>query len=221
MPAKQAAKQPARKSAKQSLRPQELLLTELREIHSAETQLSRALPKIMKAIDTEELRPLIEQRQDEGRRLVEAIEAAFEQMGASPGRKKNVAAEGLIADAQEHIQEIERGPALDATLIAALQKTEHYCIAAWGTVRSMANVLGEQSVVDAMERALEEGRSLDEELTRFAETQLYPMMMEEDEENGEEGMEAMDDEEEDEESAQAAPPSGGRRSSRKGDTART
>lgn len=98
-------------------------------------------------------------------------------MDGSPGRKKNVAAEGLIADAQQYVQEMERGPGLDAALVAALQKTEHYCIAAWGTARSIAEALEQSSVVEAMETALEEGKALDEELTEIAEGELYPALM--------------------------------------------
>jgi ferritin-like metal-binding protein YciE len=80
-------------------------------------------------------------------------------MQTSAGRKKNVAAEGLIADAQEHIQEIEKGEALDAVLIAAVQKLEHYCIAAWGTSRSIAQAVGEEEIARAMQTAIDEGSS--------------------------------------------------------------
>ena len=174
------AKKPAaktKKPQKQTPEPQELLLTELREIYSAENQLARALPRFTKAVETEALRTQFERRLEEDQRLIEALDRAFENMDATPGRKKNVAAEGLIADAQEHVQEIERGPALDAVLIGAVQKTEHYCIAAWGTTRSFAQLMGETEVVKAMERALEEGKRYDEELTRLAEEEVNPAML--------------------------------------------
>jgi ferritin-like metal-binding protein YciE len=121
---------------------------------------------------------MIETRVSQGDRLIEELDAAFEEMEESPGRKKNVAAEGLINDAREHVQEIERGPALDAVLIAALQKTEHYCIAAWGTARSMAQSVGRKNVVTMMERALKEGGQLDRELTRLAEEEVNPALVE-------------------------------------------
>jgi ferritin-like metal-binding protein YciE len=98
-------------------------------------------------------------------------------MKESPGRKKNVAAEGLINDAREHVQEIEAGPALDAVLIAAIQKTEHYCIAAWGTARSLASACGVESVVQSMERALQEGKAMDEALTELAEGKITPQLL--------------------------------------------
>lgn len=170
-------KKPARKPQKQTPEPHELLLTELREIHSAESQLTRALPRLTKAVESDTVRQMFERRLEEGQRLLEELDAAFEEMEASRGRKKNPAAEGLIADAQDHVQEIERGPALDAVLIGAIQKTEHYCIAAWGTAKAFAAALGEQTVVRAMERALEEGKRFDEELTRIAVDEVNPAML--------------------------------------------
>ena len=131
--------------AKQSKRPRkespdatELLVLELQEIHNAETQLTRVGPRLSKAIDSDKLIKMIGERLEEGERIIKEIEVVFEKMEESPGRKKNVAAEGLINDAREHVQEIESGPSLDAVLIGAIQKTEHYCIAAWGTAEALA-----------------------------------------------------------------------------------
>jgi ferritin-like metal-binding protein YciE len=98
-------------------------------------------------------------------------------MDESPGRKKNVAAEGLINDAREHVQEIEAGPALDAVLIGAMQKTEHYCIAAWGTARALAQAVGQKTATRAMERALKEGGPFDERLTKLAAEEITPALL--------------------------------------------
>jgi ferritin-like metal-binding protein YciE len=155
----------------------DLTVLELQEIHSAETQLGRALPRLAKAAQTHKLRQLVEQRQEEGERILKEIDAALDEMEKSPGRKKNVAAEGLINDAREHIQEIETGPALDTVMIGALQKTEHYCIAAWGTAKSLAGAVGQKSAVRSMERALKEGSSFDEELTQLAEKEVTPALL--------------------------------------------
>jgi len=154
----------------------ELLVLELQEIHSAESQLSRTLPKLMKSVESEELRGCLEERLSQGERLTREVESALEEMEESPGRKKNVAAEGLINDAREHVQELESGPALDAVLIGAIQKTEHYCIAAWGTARSLGNSAGQKEVVSSMERALEEGKQMDEKLTVLAEQKINPQV---------------------------------------------
>ena len=166
------------RAKKQSPGVNELLLLELQEIHSAENQLSRVLPRLAKTVESEKLRECLEQRQEQGERLIEEIDSVFEELEESPGRKKNVAAEGLINDAREHAQEIEAGPALDAVLIAAIQKTEHYCIAAWGTARSLAQAVGQKSAVRSMERALKEGKDMDEALTQLAEQEITPSLME-------------------------------------------
>src|SRR5882762_3554717 len=147
----------SRRSSKDSPDATELLVLELQEIHSAENQLSRVLPRLAKAAESQKLAGMLEQRLEQGERLIKDIESVFDEMDASPGRKKNVAAEGLINDAREHVQEIEPGPALDAVLIGAIQKTEHYCIAAWGTARSLAQAVGQKTAGQAMERALKEG----------------------------------------------------------------
>jgi ferritin-like metal-binding protein YciE len=167
----------SQKSTKQAPGPEDLLLTELRDIYSAEKQLTRALPRLGKAVESDKLRSMLDRRLQEGHRLTEELERAFEEMDVTPGRQKNVAAEGLIADAQENVQEIQAGPALDAVLVGAVQKTEHYCIAAWGTAKSFAKAVGQKSVVGAMERALEEGRSFDKELTQIAEKEITPELV--------------------------------------------
>jgi ferritin-like metal-binding protein YciE len=165
----------------------ELLVKELQEIHSAETQLSRVLPRLAKAVDSETLREKLEQRLEQGERIIQDVETCLEGMEESPGRKKNVAAEGLINDAREHVQEIQAGPALDTVLIGAIQKTEHYCIAAWGTVKALGEALDQTEIAQAMERALKEGKQYDEELTELAESEITPALLAQgSEEEGEE-----------------------------------
>src|SRR3954452_25023754 len=174
------AKRKTTRQKKESPDATELLVIELQQIHSAETQLSRVLPRIAKAVDSDAVRKRLEDRLSQGDRLLQEVEGALEELDVSPGRKKNVAAEGLINDVREHIQEIEAGPALDAVLIAGVQKTEHYCIAAWGTARAMAQATNQKAAVEAMERALKEGRKLDEELTQLAEKEITPALLEAD-----------------------------------------
>jgi ferritin-like metal-binding protein YciE len=204
----------SKRARKESPDATELLLLELQEIHSAENQLSRMLPRIIKAAESEKLQQMLGERQQQGERLIQELESVFDEMEQSPGRKKNVAAEGLINDMREHVQEIEQGPALDAVLIAAIQKTEHYCIAAWGTARSLAQAVGEETTVNSMERALEEGKTMDEQLTELAEQEITPQLLgaeeaeEQDEEEVSEEMEAGEEEDEEEQS-------GGRKGSRR------
>lgn len=167
----------------------ELLAFELQQIRSAESQLSRVLPSLAEAVESEELRELLELRETQGKRILGELEAAFEELEENPPQKKNAAAEGLIEATQEHIREIEEGPALDAALIAGIQKVEHYCIAAWGTAKSLARATGHQTTVRAMEQELKDGKSLDEKLTELAENEITPALLAEeleDEESSEE-----------------------------------
>lgn len=189
MPAKKknAKKSAAKRPRKQTPEPTELLLTELREIYSAENQLTKALPRLSNVIQSEGVRELMNRRLEQAEELIADIENVFEELEVQPGRTKNVAAEGLLRDAQEHVQKIEKGPALDAVLIGAVQKLEHYCIAAWGTSRAFAEALGVESAAEAMQRAIDEGKELDEEFTQIAENEVNPAMLEAGE--GEEGLE--------------------------------
>jgi ferritin-like metal-binding protein YciE len=170
--------------AKQSRRPRkespdatELLVLELQAIHNAESQLSRVIPRISKATDSEQLGGLMDERLAEGEQIIKNIEAVFDEMDENPSRKKNVAAEGLVTDAREHIQEIEPGPSLDAVLMGAVQKTEHYCIAAWGTAKALGQAVGQKTAVRAMDRALKEGARFDERLTALAEKEITPALI--------------------------------------------
>ena len=165
----------------------ELLALELQQIRSAESELSRILPSLAQAVESEELRELLELREQQGKRILGELEAAFDEIEEEAPPKKNPAAEGLIEAAQEHVREIEEGPALDAALIAGIQKVEHYCIAAWGTARSLAKATGHETTVRAMEQELKDGRKLDEKLTELAEKEITPALLSEEMEDEESG----------------------------------
>src|SRR3954469_17011113 len=166
--------------------PEDLLTTELKEIYSAERQLTRALPKLQKQIASERLREMLNRRRDQGTALIEQLDEIFEEMEVSKGRVKNVAAEGLLEDMNQHIEEIKERRLLDPVLLASLQKVEHYCIAAWGTAASMGRLMGQQAVVTTMERVLEEGKQFDNELTELAEHEVNPAMLGEGEDDDQE-----------------------------------
>src|SRR5690606_23411007 len=125
---------------------------------------------------SESLQEAIEERLTQGEQLLADVESALQELEASPGRKKNVAAEGLVNDMRDHVQELEQGPALDTVLIGALQKTEHYCIAAWGTAKALGEAMSQQDLVAARERALDEGKAYDERLTQLAESEITPAL---------------------------------------------
>jgi ferritin-like metal-binding protein YciE len=170
------AKSTSRPARQEGSSLQDLLVLELREIHNAETQLARVIPRLAKAADADSLRTALQERLTEGEHISMDVRDALQRLGAAPGRKKNIAAEGLVSDLREHAQEIETGPALDTVLIAGLQKTGHYCIASWGTARALAAAAGERQLMGAMERALEEGRTYDERLTELAEVEITPAL---------------------------------------------
>ncbi len=157
----------------------DILVTELKEIHSAERQMSRAIPKLMKRIQSEAMKQKLQERLDQGATIIEKLDDIFEKMEVTKARPKNVAAEGLIKDLNQLMEQIEDPKLLEPLLLAGVQKIEHYCIAAWGTAASLGRLLKERQVVQLMERVLEEGKRYDQELTELAEGELNPAMLQE------------------------------------------
>lgn len=161
--------------------PEDFFANELRDIYSAEKLLTRALPRLSKAVHTDSVRERLQERVEQGRVLLESMDQVFDELEVSKGRQKNQAIEGLIEDAQELSDSIKNEKVLDTALIGAVQKIEHYCIAAWGTAAALGRTLGHQSAVEAFERALEQGKSFDKQMTELAESEINPAMLEGDE----------------------------------------
>ena len=165
---------------------EEVLANELKEIYSAERQLTRALPKLAKKVSSERLREMLDHRREQGTMLIERLDDVFEEMQVSKGRAKNPVAEGLLDDTNQHLDLVDDERLVDPVLLADTQKIEHYCIAAWGTARSLGRLLEQNKVVKAMEQVLEEGKRFDEELTKLAEEEVNPQMLGDEDEEGEE-----------------------------------
>ena len=159
--------------------PDDILATELKEIYSAERQLSRVIPKLAKKVASDHLRQMLEQRREQGAGLIEELDQAFDSMQVSKARPKNVAAEGLLDDVNQRLDEVEDEKLIDPVLLASMQKIEHYCIAAWGTAASMGRLLGQEQVVKTMERVLDEGKRFDEKMTVLAVSEVNPRMLKE------------------------------------------
>jgi len=157
--------------------PNDLLAKCLKEIHSAERQLVRELPRLSRNVQDEKLRPMLDRRREMANQLIEDLDEIFDEIDVRAGRSKNHTAEGLIADINEHMDEIPIPAMRDAVLVGGVQKVLHYCIAAWGTTRSMGRLLDQQRVVEVMERVLEEGKRMDQELTDLAEREVNPKML--------------------------------------------
>jgi len=146
----------------------DLMLDELKDIYDAEQQLTEALPKMAKAAKSSELKQGFETHLRQTKEHVARVERIFEALGETPKSKTCKAMKGLIAEGQEMIDDHDKSPLLDAGLIGAAQRVEHYEIAAYGTLRAFAETLGHQNVIDLIEQTLEEEKQTDETLTQIA-----------------------------------------------------
>ena len=151
-----------------SMSMRELLTEEMADIYNAEKQLVRALPKMARAATSEQLRAAFDQHLDETHEQVRRIEQAFEALGERPRSKKCDAMEGLIKEGEHIMEEDFDGSVLDAALIAAAQKVEHYEIASYGTVCTWAEVLGENAALRFLKQTMSEEEAADKRLTDIA-----------------------------------------------------
>jgi ferritin-like metal-binding protein YciE len=144
----------------------------LKDLYSAEKQLVKALPKMAKNVQSPDLQRAFKEhlRQTEGQ--VERIERIFSDMGGSPRGKKCVGMEGLIEEGNELLKEDAEPDVLDAGLIAAAQKVEHYEIASYGTARTWAQRLGYDKAARLLQQTLDEESMANEKLTKIAESHV-------------------------------------------------
>src|SRR3984957_14766852 len=141
----------------------DLYIDELRDIYSAENQLVKALPKMAKAATSEELRNSFEEHLEQTKGHLERLEKIFQELDEKPTGKKCKGMEGLIEEGSEMIEEEElEGEVLDAGLISAAQRVEHYEIAAYGCVRTYAKLLGENDAAALLEETLKEEKQTDQ-----------------------------------------------------------
>jgi ferritin-like metal-binding protein YciE len=148
----------------------ELLIEEMRDLYSAETQLVKALPKMAKAASHEELQAAITEHLEVTKNQVNRLTEIFDELEESPKGKTCKAMQGLIEEGEEIIQEDGEDAVKDAALICAAQKVEHYEIAAYGCVRTYANLLGLDSIGAKLQETLDEEGEADKSLTELAET---------------------------------------------------
>jgi ferritin-like metal-binding protein YciE len=148
----------------------ELYIEELRDIYDAENQMLKALPKMAEAATSDELRSGFEEHLEQTRGHVQRLDQIFADIGEKATGKKCKGMQGLVSEGKEVIDEDFEGEVKDAALISAAQRVEHYEIAAYGTVRTYAEILGEQSAVDLLEKTLQEEKETDEKLTELAQS---------------------------------------------------
>jgi len=159
----------------------ETFVEELKDLYDAEKQLLKALPKMAKAANHEELKAAFEEHRDQTETHVERLEKVFEIFDETAKGKKCKAMQGLVEEAQELIDD-EQG---DAALICAAQKVEHYEIASYGSLRAWAELLEESDAVDVLEETLDEEKTADEKLSEIAQSAANP----DEQEEASEGME--------------------------------
>jgi ferritin-like metal-binding protein YciE len=148
----------------------ELFLDTLKDIYYAEKQILKALPKMAKAANSDELRAAFEKHHDETEGHVERLEQVFELLGKPARGKKCDAIEGIIEEGKEVMEEYADTPALDAGLLAAAQAVEHYEISRYGTLKAWAAKLGMKDAVKLLDQTLAEEKKTDDTLSKIAET---------------------------------------------------
>jgi len=146
----------------------ELYIDELRDIYNAENQLVKALPKLAKASSSNELSEGFTEHLEQTKGHVQRLEQIFNMLGESPKGKKCAGMEGLIKEGSEIMEEDFEGSVMDAALIGAAQRVEHYEIAAYGTARAFAETLGETEHISLLNATLEEEKETDQKLTELA-----------------------------------------------------
>ena len=151
---------------------EDLFMDQLKDLYSAEKQLIKALPKMAKKASSEDLKKGFEQHLEQTKHQAERLEQIFSSRQASPGRKKCKGMEGIILEGEELMSEDARPEVLDAGLIAAAQKVEHYEIATYGTARAYAERLGFKDAAIVLNQILEEESKTNEKLTALAESHI-------------------------------------------------
>jgi ferritin-like metal-binding protein YciE len=145
-----------------------LYVEELKDLYSAENQLVRALPKMAKAATSQDLRAGFEEHLGQTREHVARLEKIFKALGDEPKGKKCKGMAGLIKEGAEMIEEEPAPEELDAGLISAAQRVEHYEMAGYGCVSTYAKLLGEDEAVSLLRKTLEEEKETDKKLTQLS-----------------------------------------------------
>ena len=152
---------------------EKLFVEELKDLYSAETQITKALPKLVKAATSAELRGAFEHHLKETEGHVKRLEQVFEILGESPKGKTCDGMKGVLSEGEETVDETQEGDVRDVGLISAAQRVEHYEMAGYGSVRSYAERLGQQRIAQLLQATLEEEKAADKKLTEIA--QKFPM----------------------------------------------
>jgi len=148
----------------------ELMIDELQDLHSAEQQIVKALPKLIKASHNPNLKQAFEHHLEETKNHVTRLDNVFKRLGESPKGKTCEGMKGLLKEGEERISDGGGPEVLDAGLISFAQRVEHYEIAAYGSARTYAELLGDREAVRLLNETLEEEKAADAKLTQVART---------------------------------------------------
>lgn len=146
-----------------------LFVCQLSDILSAEMQLVEALPELIEAADSKELKQALEQHLNETREQVKRLKKVFKALGTRPSGEECEAMQGLIQECREAIECYDESPVRDAAIIAKAQCVEHYEISAYGTLRTFAKELGFDDIRDLLQETLDEESNADKTLNKIAE----------------------------------------------------
>ncbi|HWB59690.1 MAG TPA: ferritin-like domain-containing protein [Chthoniobacteraceae bacterium] len=152
----------------------DLYIAELRDLYSAEKQLTKALPKMAKAAGTPELKEAFESHLEETEGHVTRLEKIFEELDEKPTGETCEAMKRLIEEGEHFVKAKGESQVIDAGLIAAAQRVEHYEIAGYGTARTLASHLGEEDAAELLQETLDEEGAADKKLTSIAESLVNP-----------------------------------------------
>ena len=147
---------------------EKLLLEELKDLHSAETQITKTLPTPIQAASSSDLKKAFENHLKETQGQIERLDQIFGILGKKSTKKTCAGMKGILTEGAEMLQETETGDVRDAALISAAQRVEHYEMAAYGTVRSYAEQIEQSEVADLLQETLEEEKAADEKLTEIS-----------------------------------------------------
>jgi ferritin-like metal-binding protein YciE len=147
---------------------QDALLEEMRDMLSAEKQITKALRKMARKASHDELREGFEEHLEQTEGQIERLERAFETLEQKPRSKRCEAMQGILEEGEHVMEQAEKGDVLDAMMIAAAQKVEHYEIASYGTMRTWAKMLGFKEAERLFRETLDEEKQTDIKLTKMA-----------------------------------------------------
>jgi len=150
----------------------DLYIEELKDLYSAETQLVKALPKMAKAAHSPQLSESFNMHLEQTKGHVQRLEKIFDRLGEKPTGKTCKGMAGLITEGEEMIHEKGEPEVIDAGLISAAQRVEHYEIAGYGCARTYARMLGERDAEQMLEQTLNEEAATDKKLTVLAESNI-------------------------------------------------